>query len=83
MPTTTPARRRVIRAAGRAAVELGWCDDDELAMGIWGRGERASSALPVLVHRLRKELELAGFDADFLEKARRVLRARLVDVVLA
>lgn len=69
-------------AAGRDTPDLGWCADDDLSVGIWGRGERAASTLPVLVHRLRKELDRAGFDADFLEKGRRVLRARLVDVVV-
>jgi hypothetical protein len=36
--------------------------------------------LNVLVHRLRRELEGAGFEANFLEKKSRSLRARLVHV---
>lgn len=67
-------------AAGRPEADLGWCADDDLALWIWGRGTRAASTLPVMVHRLRKELEGAGLDAGFLEKGKRMLRARLLDV---
>lgn len=75
-------RARDDSAAGKSESELGWCDEDELSIGIWGRGERSASALPVLVHRLRKELQQASFDADFLERGRRVLRARLIDILI-
>ena len=69
-------------ADGRPTAEVGWCSDDELSIGIWGRGDRSSSTLPVTVHRLRKELAEAGFDPGFVEKGRHTLRARLLDVLL-
>lgn len=69
-------------AAGVHPDEAGWCHDDQLRVGIWGKGRRSASTLPVLVHRLRKEIQQAGFDHAFLEKGRRVLRARLRDLVL-
>ncbi|HNH48977.1 MAG TPA: hypothetical protein PKY30_18175, partial [Myxococcota bacterium] len=79
------ARRMVEdQAAGKSMEEAGWCTDEEVAVGIWGRdGERMEAGnLHVLVHRLRKEIEDAGFDSAFLEKHRRALRIRIVDVVV-
>jgi hypothetical protein len=76
-------RRAVLDREARARPEdAGWCPDDELEVGLWGKGQRSASTLPVLVHRLRKDLEASGFDSGFLEKGRRVLRARLVDIHL-
>lgn len=69
-------------SAGKPPEESGWCQDADLIVGVWGKGERTASALPVLVHRIRKELSAAGFDHGFLEKDRKVLRARLLDVVV-
>lgn len=65
--------------AGIGAVEAGWCADDDLAVGIWGRPRANQQAvqLNVLVWRLRRELESAAFDPWFLEKRRRYLRARV------
>ncbi|MFZ5482149.1 MAG: FHA domain-containing protein [Myxococcota bacterium] len=71
-------------AAGLPASEAGWCQDEEVAVGIWGRAQGTSQVqhLNVLVWRVRKELEAAGFDAWFIEKKRRHVRARVerVDV---
>jgi hypothetical protein len=66
--------------AGTPPVDLGWCDDADLTVGVWGKGPRATSSLAVLVHRLRKELIAAGFDDSFLQKERLILRANLQDV---
>ena len=70
------------RVAGRTGEDAGWCHDGELEGGIWGKGQLSLSTMPVLLHRLRGEIDKAGFDSGFLEKGRRVLRLRLVDVVL-
>ena len=65
------------------AEAVGWCSDQDVIVGIWGRGGVSSdSALHVLVFRLRKEMERAGFDQAFIEKDRRVLRIRLRDILL-
>ena len=70
-------------AAGRPPEESGWCDDDEIASGVWGRGEHTSSGkMAVLLHRIRKEITQAGFDHRFLEKERKIMRIRLLDVAL-
>lgn len=69
-------------AEGRPAEDVGWCSDEDLAIGIWGKGTRSASILSVLVHRLRKELDAAGLDHQFIEKSRKILRARLRDVII-
>jgi hypothetical protein len=68
--------------AGLPPDRVGWCEDDDLARGLWGRGQRASSTLAVTVHRLRKDIRQAGLDDQFLEKGRRTLRIRLVDIAI-
>ncbi|MCB9675913.1 MAG: FHA domain-containing protein [Alphaproteobacteria bacterium] len=62
--------------------EQGWMSDADVRTGIWGRGGGTKSALNVLVHRLRKQLETDGFDPWFIEKKRRGIRARLTSVDL-
>jgi hypothetical protein len=71
------------RADGVPITRRGWCSDEELAIGIWGReaARMEINNLHVLLHRLRRELVDAGFDSGFLEKKSRALRARLVHVV--
>jgi hypothetical protein len=79
------ARRSIEdRASGRNPADSGWCTDEEVASGIWGRnGERMESGnLHVLIHRLRREIEDVGFDSSFLEKHRKAMRIKLVDVYL-
>jgi hypothetical protein len=59
--------------------DRGWCGDDELLSGLWGR-EGASAdptRLRVLLCRLRKELGDAGLDGSCLEKRQGHLRVRL------
>lgn len=68
--------------AGRPAVERGWMHDDDVSAAIWGRERFAQEAnnYHVLVHRVRREVERAGFDPWFLEKKRKHLRLRLDQV---
>lgn len=67
------------RAAGRGGPEVGWCPDDEVMSGLWGR-HGDENKLHVLLHRLRADLRAAGFDPWFIEKRHRFVRARLADV---
>jgi FHA domain len=59
--------------------EIGWCPDDDVIVGVWGRAGLADGAnrLKVLVHRLRAEIERAGFDPWFIERRRRYIRVRI------
>jgi hypothetical protein len=72
------------RDAGKPRPERGWCSDNDVSTGIWGRkGTSDANALHVLTHRLRRELKKAGFDPWFIEKRRRALRIRIRDVEIA
>lgn len=75
-------RLRDDRAAGKLDEEAGWCDDEDVLVAVWGRAalRQASSNYSVLLHRLRKELEEAGFDPWFIEKRRGAIRLRLPEV---
>lgn len=70
------------RKAGLSASECGWVQDRQIATGIWGRSSKGkdTNSLHVLVYRLRKELKKQGFDAWFIEKRKRYIRARLAEV---
>jgi len=59
--------------------EIGWTPDDDVIVGVWGRAGLADGAnrLKVLVHRLRAEIERAGFDPWFIERRRRFIRVRI------
>ncbi len=72
------------REAGAPPARAGWCPESEVVVGVWGRGGESGdpNKLNVLVHRLRKELKLAGFDPWFIERKRRHLRIRVAEVVL-
>ncbi len=70
------------RDAGLPPDRAGWCDDDEVSVGIWGRGEGAASRLNVLVCRVRKDLREAGFDPWCVEKRRGAMRVRVAAVTL-
>lgn len=71
-------------AAKVPAADAGWVSDEEVSVGIWGRGGPGdANSLHVLVYRLRKEVKKAGFDPWFIEKRRRALRVRLRDVRLS
>jgi hypothetical protein len=65
------------RANGVRLDDVGWCDDDDIRTGVWGRGATEDNRLHVLVYRVRAELEKAGFDPWFIEKKRRFVRARV------
>ena len=68
-------------AVGAGWTLSGWLGDEEVSVGIWGRGGPSdANSLHVLVYRLRKELQKVGFDPWFIEKRRRALRVRLRDV---
>jgi hypothetical protein len=62
--------------------EAGWCSNDEVQSGIWGK-QGDDNKMHVLIYRLRGELKKAGFDPWFIEKRQRFVRARAVDVVTA
>jgi hypothetical protein len=70
------------RAAGKAAELVGWCEDDAIQSGIWGK-KKDSNKYHVLLHRVRAELKDSGFDPWFIEKRAGQVRVRLavVDVV--
>lgn len=78
--------RRLIsdRTRHRSHMDAGWCSDEEVAVGIWGREGAGMdvNTLHVLLHRLRKDIETAGFDPSFIEKRRKALRLRLLDVAV-
>lgn len=59
--------------------EIGWCPDDDVIVGVWGRAGLPDGAnrLKVLVHRLRAEIKRAGFDPWFIERRKRFIRVRI------
>lgn len=57
----------------------GWCSNETLLTGVWGRNAQDDNKLHVLVYRLRNELKKVGFDPWFLEKRRRYTRLRLLE----
>ena len=65
------------REAGLPSSDIGWATDDDVRMGVWGRGAGEDNKLHVLVYRLRNELKKAGFDPWFIEKRRKYIRARI------
>lgn len=70
---------------GLAPDAAGWCVDEEVMRGIWGRSwqQMGSNNYQVLLSRTRKELRKAGFDGWFIEKRRGHTRLRLQTVKLA
>lgn len=68
------------RKLGLSKDDEGWVHDDDLALGIWGRGgpRMDANGLHVLVYRLRRDLDRAGLDGAVLEKRRKALRLRVV-----
>lgn len=69
------------RSASVEVDEVGWCADDDLAVGLWGR-EGVGRPIKVLVCRLRAELREAGFDPWFVEKRRGALRLRVLEAAV-
>jgi len=62
--------------------QRGWCIDDDLIIGVWGKAALADGGgkLKALLHRLRVELKEAGFDPWFIEKKRGYTRIRVAAV---
>lgn len=58
---------------------VGWRDDYDLRVALWGRNA-GKNQLNVLLHRLRRELWGSGVDARFIEKARGRTRIDVADV---
>lgn len=57
----------------------GWCSDDDIRKGIWGRDvDHSSNTLNVLLYRTRRELEKAGYNGGCIEKKRRATRLCVV-----
>ncbi|MDP2316113.1 MAG: FHA domain-containing protein [Pseudomonadota bacterium] len=69
------------RLRGVPSEERGWCPDDEVMTGVWGR-HGDENKLNVLLHRLRAELRVAGFDPWFIEKRQRFVRLRVTEVAI-
>jgi hypothetical protein len=65
------------RAAGLIDDEVGWCGDEALMRGVWGRqwSQKGPASFQVLVHRVRKDLVRLGLSGALLEK--RAGRSRL------
>jgi len=63
----------------------GWCHDEDVLVGVWGRQglKGAASKYSVLLHRVRKELEAAGFDPWCIEKRRGATRLQVASVELS
>lgn len=73
------------RAAGALRALAGWCHDEDLMLGIWGREglTGAPSRYSVLLHRVRKDLEQAGLDPLCIEKRRGATRLHVDTVNVA
>ncbi len=70
------------RESAQSKDDEGWCKDEEVSSGIWGRNwqEHSAGHLHVLVHRLRNQIKTGGFDPWFIEKKRRHVRLCLPEV---
>ena len=64
--------------------ERGWCQDQAVASGVWGRNwqKQIKSHLHVLVHRIRKDIKTAGLDPWCLEKKRCHTRMTIKEAVI-
>lgn len=73
--------RRWADEAGRPGADRGWCTDEEVMAGLWGRDGAASdpTRVRVLVCRLRREIADAGLDGNCLEKRQGHLRLRVAE----
>jgi len=58
---------------------VGWRDDYDLRIAIWGRSAKKNQ-LNVLLHRIRRELWGSDIDPRFIEKARGRTRINVIDV---
>lgn len=69
-------------AGGVDRATAGWCSEQDLRVGVWGR-EGADRKLDVMLCRLRKSLRAAGFDPWFIEKQRKHVRVRISELQIA
>jgi len=70
------------RATNMSPASEGWCNDQDVLRAIWGRNATDTNTLHVLVYRLRKAAEKAGFESWFIEKRQWGLRVRLASAKL-
>ena len=72
------------RAEGLPADQAGWCANESVASGVWGRKwqQKDQNLLHVLVHRVRAEVKKSGLDPWFIEKRQGFTRARVRSAVL-
>jgi hypothetical protein len=77
-------RRKEDLDKGEPEPVAGWIDDEDVLIGVWGRAalHQATSNWSVLLHRLRRELDEAGFDPAIIEKRRGAVRLRLRNIEL-
>ncbi len=73
------------REAGLGYDDRGWCSDDDIVVGVWGRSALTAGGnrLKVLVHRVRKELKEDGFEPWCIEKRSGLIRGRFEVVELS
>ena len=59
-----------------AEAQAGWCEDDRLGRGVWGRAwtTHDPNGLHVLLYRVRKAIARAGFDPACIQKERGMTR---------
>lgn len=76
-------RRHDDQEAGKEADLVGWMSDEEVALGVWGKGRTTqdTNGLNVLVYRIRREVRAEGIDPWFLEKRQSRLRV-VADVAI-
>lgn len=63
-------------------VQVGWCDDDRLGRGVWGRSwaTHDPNGLHVLLYRVRKAVSRTGLDPACIEKERGMTRIHVQNV---
>lgn len=78
-------QRRDDLASGVAEELAGWVADEDVQVAIWGRAaqRQAASNYSVLLHRVRRELEEAGFEPRFIEKRRGAIRLALDEIEIS
>jgi hypothetical protein len=72
----------IIRDQSRGVLlnERGWCDARDLRVGVWGKSAADSEErLNVLIHRVRKDLEEAGFSGAVIERRLSQVRAYVAE----
>ncbi len=67
------------REALMSEAQVGWCDDDVLGRGVWGRGwaSHDPNGLHVLIYRVRKAIGRVGLDPACVEKERGMTRIHI------